>query len=116
MADKKTDDAKGDAADQKTGAQLEAKPRDDGPKIPPSAKLVSADEAKLAEEEHKVRDQFAALHGEFLNAVDALGNTHELRMAKSHLHQMMEWIGRHLHPDPSATMPDAPPPVPPAAA
>jgi hypothetical protein len=56
-------------------------------------------------------DHFAGMHGEYLNAVDALGDSHELRMAKSHATQAMEWVSRHLRPDPSATMPIAPPPA-----
>jgi hypothetical protein len=75
------------------------------------AEKAAADKAR-----HDATDHFAAMHGDFVNAVDALGNSHELRMAKSHANQAMEWVHRHMHPDPSATMPNPPPPVPPVVA
>lgn len=86
----------------------------------PSADAKAAHDAKVAQDaadkaRQEATDRFAGLHGDFVNAVDALGNSHELRMAKSHANQAMEWVHRHLHPDPSATMPVAPPPAPPVA-
>ena len=80
------------------------------------AKAAQQDKAEQAAADKETLDatnKFAAMHGDFLNAVDALGDSHETRMAKSHADQAMEWIQVHLHPDPETVIPWAPPPAPP---
>jgi hypothetical protein len=89
----------------------------DAPKIQPSVHRESQHEvdedAKRKENEQATKDRFAAMHGQFLNELDALGSSKDLSMARAHAKQAMEWVGRHLHPSSGADIPEAPPAAPP---
>jgi hypothetical protein len=88
----------------------------DTPKIQPSVHRESQHEvdedAKRKENEQATKDRFAAMHGQFLNELDALGSSKDLSMARAHAKQAMEWVGRHLHPSSGAEIPEAPPAAP----
>ena len=77
-----------------------------------AARAAKADQKAADKEVQAATDHFAKMHGDFLNSVDALGDTYATRMAKASATQAMEWVHLHLHPDPLATIPNAPPAAP----